>query len=486
MKILSLIVVFLVSLSPLLAQQDASVLVTRPMERVKRDLGDMQDERVVRVLVSHSMSNFFVDMGQPRGFEFEMMEEFEKYLNKGRTKKEIQIDLVYIPLPFPQLLTALNEGVGDIVAATMTVTPEREKIVAFTDPYWSDVSEIVVASETADPLSSLDDLSSRAVYVKPNSSYVESLQRLNETLVSQGLQPVKIVHPSAKVDTEDILELVDAAILDYTVVDRPIAELWAQYFTDLKFYNDLELNTGARIAWAVRKECPKLLARLNAFVAEHKKGTLLGNIFFKRYFKNVKWIKNPLAEEYQRNFDALEAAFRKYSAQYGFDWVLMAAQGFQESRLDQSLVSRSGAVGIMQLLPATAADMGFTDIRNAENNIHAGIKYMAWLRNNFYNEPEISAASKVDFTLAGYNAGPSRVDRWRKKAADQGLDPNRWFYNVERVALREIGTETVRYVGNINKYYIAYKQLLSMRDQREADIRTLGRGGKVSDPTEAD
>jgi membrane-bound lytic murein transglycosylase MltF len=368
----------------------------------------------------------------------------------------------------------------------MTVTPEREKLVAFTEPYWSDVSEIVVASETADPLSSLDGLSGRAVYVKANSSYIESLQRLNKTFAKRGLKPVKIVHPSAKLGTEDILELVDAGILDYTVVDRPIAELWSQYFTGLKFYNNLAVNTGRKVAWAVRKDCPKLLARLNEFVAEHRKGTLLGNIFFKRYFKNVKWIKNPLAAEYKRNFDALETTFRKYGDQYGFDWVLMTAQGFQESRLDQSMVSRSGAVGIMQLLPSTAADMGITDIGNAESNIHAGIKYMAWLRKNFFNDPGISAAAKVDFTLAGFNAGPSRVERWRKKAADQGLDPNRWFYNVERVALREIGTETVRYVGNINKYYIAYKQLLSLRDQREADIRTLGKGGKAGDPTEAD
>jgi membrane-bound lytic murein transglycosylase MltF len=476
MKAISLIVLFLALLSPLLAQ-DASVLVYRPTERVTRDFDDMMEVRVVRVLVAHSMTNFFIDAGRPRGFEYEMMQEYEKYLNKDRPNKELRIDVVYIPLLFTDLLKALNEGIGDIVAANMTVTPEREKLAAFTDPYRDNVSEIVVASKTATPLSSLDDLAGLKVFVKPNSSYGLHLERLNETFAKKGLKPVKIVHPSENLDTEDILELAHAGIIDYTVADKPIAELWSQNFPDLKLYNELKVNEGGKIAWAVRKDNPKLLASLNGFVKEHRKGTLLGNIFFRRYFENTKWILNPMAEAHQKNLEKLRGFFEKYGKQYGFDWVLMAAQGFQESGLDQSVVSRSGAIGIMQLLPSTAEYMGIANIDNEENNIQAGVKYMNYLKDKFFNDPGIDAAAKIDFTLAGYNAGPNRVERWRKKAKAQGLDPNKWFFNVERIALQEIGTETVRYVGNINKYYIAYKLLLSLRAERQADLEALeGRG----------
>jgi membrane-bound lytic murein transglycosylase MltF len=162
--------------------------------------------------------------------------------------------------------------------------------------------------------------------------------------------------------------------------------------------------------------------------------------------------------------------FKKYSEQYDFDWLLMAAQGYQESGLDQSKRSHVGAIGVMQVMPATAKDkaVNIPDIENLESNIHAGIKYVRWMEDNFYDEPGISPLDKALFVFASYNAGPGRVAGLRKQAKAEGLDPNKWFNNVELVAAKKIGRETVTYVSNIYKYYLAYQMMIRQADARKA------------------
>ena len=189
------------------------------------------------------------------------------------------------------------------------------------------------------------------------------------------------------------------------------------------------------------------------------KGTLLGNIFFKRYYENSKWIDNPVSQTQVSKLDKYKAVIQKYAKQYDFDWLSIAAMAYQESKLDQSKISSAGAVGIMQIKPDTAASdpVGIADITNSEDNINAGIKYLAFLRERYFSSPEIAQEDQVDFTWAAYNAGPARISQLREMAAESGYDPNKWFSNVERIAAREIGRETVRYVANVNKYYIAYK-----------------------------
>lgn len=474
-KFVVLSTLFILALSPLVAQEkEAEEIVRAPMELELNDLDDMRETGIVRVLVSYSMSNFFIDAGQPRGFEYEILREYEKFLNKGR--KEPGIEVVFIPTLFKDLLSALNEGKGDIVAAHMTITKEREKLAAFTDPYLNRVSEIVVTSASAQGINTVEDLAGRKVYVKVGSSYAQTLSALNQRFAGAGLKPVEIVHPPKHIDTEDILELLSAGIYDVTVADQHIAELWSGVLTGLSLRHDLVVNEGGRIAWAVRKSSPKLLDHLNEFVAEHRKGTLLGNIFFKRYFKNTKWILNPLDNDEQRKLARLRHLFEEYSHIYRYDWLLMAAQGFQESRLDPTAVSSAGAVGIMQLLPSTGQDMGFPDLEHEESNIHAGIKYMDWLRAHFFDDPMIPPAARVNLTLAAYNAGPGRVKEWRKKARERGLDPNLWYGNVERIAMEHSGLQAVRYVRNIDKYYIAYKLLFEIRQAKSAEKGALEGG----------
>ncbi len=304
--------------------------------------------------------------------------------------------------------------------------------------------------------------------MRPSSSYYESLLELNERFAREGLAQMRLDKAEESLEDEDLLEMLNAGLIETVVIDEHKAELWSQIFDDLTLHRQVAVREGGEVAWAFRRDSPRLAEVVNRFVVEHKKGTLLGNILVKRYWQDSRWIKSALAEEERRRYEATVGWFRDYSARYDFDYLMMIAQGFQESGLEQSVVSPVGAVGIMQLLPSTAADsaVDIADISIPENNIHAGIKYMRWIVDTYFADDSIDERNKVLFAFASYNAGPNRVQRLRRKAADRGLDPDRWFANVELIAAEEIGRETVQYVGNIYKYYAAYRLVEEQRRQR--------------------
>jgi membrane-bound lytic murein transglycosylase MltF len=208
---------------------------------------------------------------------------------------------------------------------------------------------------------------------------------------------------------------------------------------------------------------------LNAFAKTIKKGSLMGNILFTRYLKNTSWARTVMTPGDRARFDETIAFFRQYAAQYGFDWLMVAALAYQESRLDQSMRSHVGAIGVMQLMPSTATDpkVGIPDIEKTENNIHAGVKYLRFLKDRYFSDEALDPLDRTLFTFAAYNAGPAKVRRLRTEARGQGLDPNVWFQNVEVIAAKRIGRETVQYVSNIFKYYVAYR-LIATQEQAKA------------------
>jgi membrane-bound lytic murein transglycosylase MltF len=247
-------------------------------------------------------------------------------------------------------------------------------------------------------------------------------------------------------------------------------DLWAQVFPALNVHPEIAVATGGEIAWAFRKGIPKLTEALNEFVKRQKQGTAAGNILIKKYLGSTKWVKKARSGDDLKRFRSMVELFRKYSDQYEFDWLLMAAQGYQESGLDQAKRSPVGAIGVMQVMPATAQDkaVNIPDIEKLESNIHAGIKYNRWVVDNFYDDEAILPVNRQLFAFASYNAGPGRVARLRKEAEEQGLDPNRWLNNVELIAAKRIGRETVQYVANIYKYYLAYQLVLRQGERQEA------------------
>jgi membrane-bound lytic murein transglycosylase MltF len=163
----------------------------------------------------------------------------------------------------------------------------------------------------------------------------------------------------------------------------------------------------------------------------------------------------------------MQHLFRRYAGEYDFDWLMVAAQAYQESRLDQSVRSGVGAVGVMQVLPSTAADIGVEGIEELEPNINAGVKYLRYLHDQYFADLPLDRRNRHLFAFAAYNAGPNRIRRLRATAERVGLDPNVWFGNVEAVAAKEIGTETVRYVSNIAKYYVAYTLAMARQAAEE-------------------
>ncbi len=451
---------------------DSNELLDRARQPFFGDLAEIRERRFLRVLVSYGKTNFFYGGGRARGFEVEMFDKYADFLNKGVASPVDKVRIVYVPTPFDRLLGDLKDGKGDVAAAGLTVTSEREKEAAFTQPYLSNVREVVVTGRGADELETLEDLAGREIVVRAGSSYATHLLALNEEMETVG-KGFEIIEADPRLATEDLLEMVSAGAIGTSVADEHVADAWAEVLPNLTVRDDLEIHSGGEIGWAVRKDAKKLLASLDEFVGTHKKGSLLGNIFFKRYYQNSKWIQNPLAESELAKLEEEISLFQKYGEQYGFDWLALAAQAYQESGLDQSKKSSAGAVGVMQIKPSTAADksVGIPDISGLEDNIHAGTKYLAFLRNRYFDDPAIEPAAQVDFAWAAYNAGPARVRRLRQKAADRGFDPNSWFDNVEKIAAEEIGRETVDYVANINKYYLAYKLQYESYRQRQAAKR---------------
>lgn len=441
------------------------------------DFDVLRKRGVIRVLVTYKKTEYFVVKGQQRGFEYELMEQYERAVNKGRKKGQPHIDIVYIPVPFERLIPSLIKGRGDVAAAGLTVTPARREKVAFTIPYVTDVSEVVVTHKSNTSIRSLNDLSGRIVYVLSGSSYVQHLTELSKKFKAEGKAPVYIVESDAYLATEDILELVNAGIVEVTVADNHMAELWANVLPDIVVHKDIAVNTSGQIAWAVRKNNPKLLKNLNSFLKSHRKGTTLGNVLFKRYYENTRWIANPLSDTAQEKLEKYNALFQRYADEYDFDWLLIAALAFQESRLNPNKKSHRGAVGIMQVKPSTARDknIGIRNVSKLENNIHAGVKYLAFLRDRYFTTPEIKRAASIHFSLAAYNAGPARVREMRAKAKKMGLDPNVWFRNVERAAQQMIGSETTRYVANVYKYYLAYTLLQNLDDNKADALKVQAR-----------
>ncbi|MFO7816419.1 MAG: transglycosylase SLT domain-containing protein [Thermodesulfobacteriota bacterium] len=426
------------------------------------DLPGLLQKRYIRVLTTLNRTNFFVSDGHLVGYEYSLLKGYEKFLNSDINKKNLQVVLEYIPVARDELIPKLAGGYGDIAAAGLTITPRRQKKVDFTDPYLIGVSEVVVTRVKGTSLEDIRDLSGKRVAVRESSSYYQSLKRLNDEFREQDLDPVEIVVLSEELETEDILEMVNSGALEITVADRHIAEAWKKVLENIAVHEDMQLRKGGEIAWMVRKNNPKLKKSLNRFLHTHKEGTLLGNIYFRRHYKNAAALRDPTDLENWDKLRKYENIIRKYAYMYDFDWLLILALAFQESGLDNSKMSHAGAVGIMQIRPSTAGDpnVGIENVHDVENNIHAGVKYLDFLRDRYFSAEDIRPRDRVRLALAAYNAGPARIRRVRALAGEMGLDPNKWFRHVELAALRDIGQETVRYVSNINKYYVLYQSLV--------------------------
>ena len=435
------------------------------------DFDGMLERQRVRVLVVESRTNYFLDGAIQRGLTYDTVRAFESEINEGR-KGPIRVEIVFRPTHPDDLIPALLEGRGDIAAANLTITPERSAQVDFSPGWLNGVRELVVTGPASPKLATLDDLAGKEVYVRRSSSYFASLTGIND---SYGpLHPkIKIREVPETLEDEDLLEMLDAGLIPLTVVDDHLAKFWLQVLDHVTVRDDIAVREGGEIAWAFRKDSPRLRAAIESFQKDHHEGTTVANMKLREYLRSTRHVKSASTEAHERRFRAVAAYFQSYGKQYGFDWLLMTAQGFRESGLDQSVKSPVGAIGVMQLMPPTGQAMGVGDIHKAENNIHAGIKYMRTMLDVYFKDAPMDDLNRALFAFASYNAGPGRVAQLRREAEKTGLDPNVWFGNVETVAARRIGQETVRYVRDIYKYYVAYRLTTDFDEERERARREL-------------
>lgn len=426
------------------------------------DYDKILERRIIRVLMPYSKTFFFYDGAEPRGLSYDSAKKFEQYLNSKLKNPDLSIFLVVIPTPRKDLISRLNEGYGDISMGHLTVTENRLEQIDFSTPFMEDVNEILITPKAQKPLHNLEEISGIEIYVRKSSSYYENLLKLNDQFKENGLEQVKITIANENFEDEDLLEMVNANLIPAIVMDDHVAGFWDNIFDNIRLHPDVKIGYDGNIAWAIRKNNPKLKKVINEFLASHKRGTLWGNIQFDRYLKYTAYITNATHEDNLSKFLEVEPYFEKYGAQYDFDPLLLTALAYQESRLDQSVKSQKGAIGIMQVLPSTAKskEVAINNINQLENNIHAGTKYLRFLADRYFSESDdIAQFDRWLMCLAAYNAGPAKIKQLQLEAAKAGLNPNIWFGNVEIIAARKIGRETVRYVQNILKYYVAYKLL---------------------------
>jgi membrane-bound lytic murein transglycosylase MltF len=440
------------------------------MQPWKGDLDGMIERRLVRILTVRNPVLYYVDKGREIGVTYEIAKAFEEQINKAAGNPKLKLHVLLMPVRYDELIPRLLAGEGDIAAAALTITPERQALVDFSPPVLKDVAEIVVTGPSAKPVASLDDLSGLELFVRESSSYAQHIRKLNEDLKARGLAPAVIRPADEMLEDGDLLEMVGAGLVPATVTDTWVADLYAGLLPGLTLHRDVRLSSGGAIGWAFRKDSPKLAAALATLAESHQQGTKAGNILLAKYIKSDKFVRNARNVQDVARFREMRDLFRKYSDQYDFEWLLMAAQAYQESTLDQKKRSQVGAIGVMQVMPTTARDpaVGIPNIEDLESNIHAGIKYNRWVADNYFNDPGIDRINKALFVFASYNAGPNRIARLRQEAAKQGLDPNKWFGNVELVVQRKVGREPVQYVANIYKYYLAYRMMTEAKEQSES------------------
>ena len=432
------------------------------------DFDEMVKRRVIRVAVTFNRTHYFIDSGQERGMTYESLKLFENDLNTS-------------------LKTAISRSMSSSCRCRgMSCTPPDERQGGYgrrdgdrhartgeacrllrADAHRREPGRGHRAGRSANQLRwttwpARRCSSARGAFTTKASS------RLNAQLKERGKPPVVIAPAPDVFEDDDVLEMVNAGLVPITVVDDYLAEFWKQVFTDITVHKDVTLRSGGNLAVAFRTENPKLREFVNTWIRKHGQGDAFRNVIEQRYLQSVKYAKNAAADAERRKLPAIVELFKKYGAQYKMDYLLMAAQGYQESTLDQSAKSPVGAIGVMQVMPATGKELKVGDITKLEPNIHAGVKYMRFMMDQYFKDEPMDDLNKGLMTFAAYNAGPGRLRQLRREAEKRGLNPNVWFGNVERIASERIGRETVTYVSNIYKYYVAYSLIAEQAQLRAA------------------
>ncbi|MHA6493313.1 MltF family protein [Pseudomonas borbori] len=450
-----LLVLCLLALWPL----SASARVAGPPEvlqpKATRDLAGIRSSGELRVLVNQSRNSSGEIKGQSIGMEYRRLRAFEQYLNRNAADGSRTLKLKIIPTAKDQLLGALQRGEGDLVAPGELLSVRGSKAISASTAIRRDVPLIIVARKGNRHYQGLEQLAGRTLALPAGSVAGEAVSQLNQRLMLRKLPPVIVEWVDPSLAVEDVLEMVQAGIYNLTAVEQPIAERWAKVLPKLRLDRHLPLASDGDMRWYVRRDAAMLAASVDGFLKGYREPADQDSVFQRAYRRLYK-VHYPLGQTERRRLEKVRPVLQRYAAQQDFDWLTLAAVAYKESTLNPAARGSGGATGLMQITPAAARSVGVGDIAALENNVLASAKYLAAIRRNFFNSAQLNERERMAFTLAGYNLGPQRVQSMRAEARRRGLNPNQWFFQVERIAMEQVGMGVVSYVNSVNKYYLAY------------------------------
>jgi membrane-bound lytic murein transglycosylase MltF len=434
--------------------------VTGPLEvekpRAVRDLASIRSSGELRVLVNQSRHSSGMVRGQSIGIEYQRLRAFEQYLNRNAQGNRA-IKLTLVPRAKDQLLAALQRGEGDLVAPGELLDLPRGSKLSASAAIRRDVPVIIVARQGNRRYQRLEDLSGRSLALPAGSVAGNAIRALNQRLIDSKRSPVVIEWVDASLAVEDVLEMVNAGIFSVTAVEQPIAERWAKVMPKLRLDRHLPLSSDGDMRWVLRRDAPMLGASIDRFLKSYRDPADLDAVF-QRVYRRLYKVHYPLGRTERQRLEKVRPVLQRYAAQHQFDWLTLAAVAFKESTLNPAARGAGGATGLMQVTPAAARSVGVSNIGVLENNVQASAKYLAMIRRNYFNSPQLNERERMAFILAGYNMGPQRVQGLRAEARRRGLNPNQWFFQVERVAMEQMGMGVVSYVNSVNKYYLAFNR----------------------------
>ncbi|WP_339531927.1 transglycosylase SLT domain-containing protein [Pseudomonas mucidolens] len=429
-----------------------------PLEVIKpgkvRDLAEIRGSRTLRVLVNQSRNSSGEVRGQAIGVEYRRLRAFEHYLN-GRARAGQEIRLKIIPKAKDQLLGALARGEGDLVAPGELLDVTAAHKIMSSDPIVSDVPLWLVGRKGGRRLTRPEQLSGRTVALTTGSAAGEAVNQLNQKLALRKLPPVKVEWVDPSLGVEDVLEMVHAGIFNLTIVERPIAERWSKVLPKLRFDRQVRISEPGAQYWFVRQEASMLRASIDRFLKTYKTPADL-DVAFQRIYRRLYRVRNPLVRADRQRLEKLRPVLQKYAREQGMDWLNLAALAYKESSLNPRANSGKGPRGLMQITPSAAQRVGVSNIHSLDSNVRAGVRYLAMIRRKFFASPKLNERERMAFVLAAYNMGPERVQGMRAEARRRGLNPNQWFFQVERIAMEQVGMGAVSYVNSVNKYYLAF------------------------------
>ncbi|BCD87598.1 lytic transglycosylase F [Pseudomonas solani] len=419
-----------------------------------RDLAQIRRSGVLRVLVNQSRNSSGEIKGEAIGIEYHRIRAFEQYLNRNaRDGRELEVKI--IPRAKDQLLAALLRGEGDLVAPGELVDPRSGGEVSASAPIRRHVPLLLVSRSGDRRYQRLEQLAGRSIALPAGSAAAEALRRVNQQLAERKLAPIVIEWVDSSLAVEDVLEMVQAGIFPLTAVEQPIAERWAKVMPKLRIEKHLVLDNQRDMTWFVRRDAPMLRASIDRFLAGYNAPSDQ-DATFQRVYRRLYKVHSPLARADRQRLEKVRPVLQRFADQHAFDWLNLAAVAFKESSLNPAARGASGATGLMQITPGAARTVGVGNIHALENNVQASAKYLAMLRKGFFNSAQLNERERMAFTLAAYNVGPQRVQSLRAEARRRGLNPNQWFFQVERIAAEQLGMGVVSYVSAVNKYYLAY------------------------------